>query len=379
MMAQPSDHDKLVDALAAAQREIDRLKAETEQAKSSYANLFESAGDSIFIIDVNTYTIIAANAHAARRFGYAPDELIGLSMEALEVIDPIDDTQPFAWESTVSQTTIYECFYRHKNGDRIAVEVSSRVVKVGQQQTIQNFVRNISLRKQLEAEREQLIADLDSFAHTVAHDLKDPMSTVFSYTEFLKEICVETPGDELLPHLQHISAVAWRAINIVDALLLFASVRKQEQIEREPLKTAEIVMQVQERLANMAKQYDAEIIVPTQWPTAIGFAPWVAEIWTNYISNAIKYGGTPPRIELGAAPADNQMVRFWVRDNGAGIPDDKLHLLFDKFNRLGDFRVEGHGLGLSIAKRIAEKLGGSVDVTSVVGEGSIFSFFLPAL
>ena len=82
MMAQPSDHDKLVDALAAAQREIDRLKAETEQAKSSYANLFESAGDSIFIIDVNTYTIIAANAHAARRFGYAPDELIGLSMEA---------------------------------------------------------------------------------------------------------------------------------------------------------------------------------------------------------------------------------------------------------------------------------------------------------
>ncbi len=377
-MAQPSDHDKLVNALAAAQAEIEQLKAEAEQAKRSYANLFESAGDSIFIIDVNTYTILAANAHAARRFGYLQDELIGLSMDELEVMEAIDDTQPFVWESTVSQTTIYECVYRHKNGDRIPVEVSSRVVKIGQQQTIQNFVRNISLRKQMEAEREQLIADLDSFAHTVAHDLKDPMSTVFSYTEFLKEICVDEPGSDLLPHLQHISAVAWRAINIVDALLLFASVRKQEQIEREPLNTSDIIVQVQERLANMAKQYNAEIILPTEWPVAIGFAPWVAEIWTNYISNAIKYGGTPPRIELGGALEADNRVRFWVRDNGEGIPENKLPFLFDKFNRLGDVRIEGHGLGLSIAKRIAEKLGGHVDVVSIVGQGSTFSFFLPA-
>ena len=377
-MAQPSDHDKLVNALAAAQAEIEQLKAEAEQAKRSYANLFESAGDSIFIIDVNTYTILAANAHAARRFGYLQDELIGLSMDELEVMEAIDDTQPFVWESTVSQTTIYECVYRHKNGDRIPVEVSSRVVKIGQQQTIQNFVRNISLRKQMEAEREQLIADLDSFAHTVAHDLKDPMSTVFSYTEFLKEICVDEPEADLLPHLQHISAVAWRAINIVDALLLFASVRKQEQIEREPLNTSDIIVQVQERLANMAKQYNAEIILPTEWPVAIGFAPWVAEIWTNYISNAIKYGGTPPRIELGGALEADNRVRFWVRDNGEGIPENKLPFLFDKFNRLGDVRIEGHGLGLSIAKRIAEKLGGHVDVVSIVGQGSTFSFFLPA-
>ena len=71
------------------------------------------------------------------------------------------------------------------------------------------------------------------------------------------------------------------------------------------------------------------------------------------------------------------MVRFWVRDNGPGITPEDQARLFVPFTRLGQARVGGHGLGLSIVRRIVEKLGGQVGVESQVGQGSVFSFTLP--
>jgi signal transduction histidine kinase len=119
----------------------------------------------------------------------------------------------------------------------------------------------------------------------------------------------------------------------------------------------------------------------------------VEEVWANYISNAIKYGGRPPRVELGAdqlppspsvstnpdAPSDGAgQVRFWVRDNGDGLTEEEQAQLFVKFSRLDlRQRAEGHGLGLSIVQRIVKKLDGTVGVESRVGAGSTFYFTLP--
>jgi two-component system sensor histidine kinase/response regulator len=114
------------------------------------------------------------------------------------------------------------------------------------------------------------------------------------------------------------------------------------------------------------------------WPGASGYGPWVEEVWVNYLSNAIKYGGKPPHVELGAELQTNNMVCFWVRDNGPGIPPEARARLFTPFTRLDQVRTQGHGLGLSIVRRIVEKLGGQVGVTSASGQGSAFSFTLPA-
>ena len=148
--------------------------------------------------------------------------------------------------------------------------------------------------------------------------------------------------------------------------------------------------EAQQRLADVVEQSHADIVLlgVSTWPVALGYAPWVEEVWANYLSNALKYGGRPPCVELGAAPLPNPpplaeegegrgMVRFWVRDNGPGIlPEDQARL-FTPFTRLDQVRVKGHGLGLSIVKRIVEKLGGQVGVESQVGHGSTFSFTLP--
>jgi signal transduction histidine kinase len=129
----------------------------------------------------------------------------------------------------------------------------------------------------------------------------------------------------------------------------------------------------------MVEQSHAEIVGPeaSAWPVALGYAPWVEEVWINYLSNALKYGGRPPRIELGAKAQPDEMTRFWVRDNGPGIPPEAQARLFTPFTRLDQVRAKGHGLGLSIVRRIVEKLGGQVSVESQVGQGSVFSFTLP--
>jgi two-component system sensor histidine kinase/response regulator len=131
----------------------------------------------------------------------------------------------------------------------------------------------------------------------------------------------------------------------------------------------------------MVEEYQAKLVMPNSWPAALGYGPWVEEIWVNYISNAIKYGGQPPRVELGATRQIDGMIRFWVRDNGPGLTLDQQNKLFTPFTQLGQVQTEGYGLGLSIVQRIVGKLGGQVGVESaaVPGRGSVFSFTLPAV
>jgi signal transduction histidine kinase len=120
---------------------------------------------------------------------------------------------------------------------------------------------------------------------------------------------------------------------------------------------AAITAEALERLADMIAEYQAEITIPEAWPLALGYGPWVEEVWTNYISNGLKYGGDPPQIELGATIPEElgDQVRFWVRDNGAGLlPEDQARL-FTPFAQIHRARAKGHGLGLSIVQRIAAK------------------------
>ena len=140
---------------------------------------------------------------------------------------------------------------------------------------------------------------------------------------------------------------------------------------------SEIVRQAQKRLHLMIEKYHGEITEPDTWPTAQGYAPWVEEVWVNYISNGLKYSGQPPRLELGATPFNDGTIRFWVKDNGQGLTPAEQAVLFTEFTRLSKVRAKGYGLGLSIVRRIVNKLGGQVGIESEVGQGSTFFFTLP--
>ncbi len=232
------------------------------------------------------------------------------------------------------------------------------------------------LQKELEAQNQEL----DAFAHTVAHDLKNPLNSVMGFADLLAEVVSEKLDlldEETLEYLNNLKLASRKMMDIIESLLLLAGVSKQ-QVELQPLNMTEIVTQVQQRLAYMIKSTQAEIILPDQWPVARGYAAWVEEIWANYLNNAMKYGGKPPRLELGAKKMAHQ-IRFWIHDNGNGLTKEEQAVLFTPFTRLTKSRGKGHGLGLSIVQRIAEKLDGQVGVESAAGQGSTFFFTLPAV
>ena len=223
---------------------------------------------------------------------------------------------------------------------------------------------------------EQRNEELDAFAHTVAHDLKSLLARVVGLSELMAEEIDILAKEEMTRHLESVSRSGRKMSRITDELLLLAGVRQLGAAEFTVLQMDEIVAETLVRLEDMIRDHQAEIVIPDTWPTALGYGAWVEEVWYNLVSNAIQYGGDPPRVELGATEQIDGTVCFWVRDNGAGLTREEQARLFTPFPRVGETRSEGCGLGLSIVRRVVEKLGGQVDVESTVGEGSVFGFTL---
>lgn len=217
--------------------------------------------------------------------------------------------------------------------------------------------------------------ELDAFAHTVAHDLKGPLTMVLGYSDMLEGDINDIDSAEVSLIASAVSRNARKMDSIIKEILLLSSVRKQA-VTFQAVNMAEVVHEALHRIDHQVRETQAQIVSPTDWPTVCGYAPWIEEVWVNYISNAVKYGGRPPHVELGFDEQDDQ-VWFWVRDNGAGISAEAQRKLFVPFTRLEQVRVKGHGLGLSIVHRIVSKLDGQTAVESTVGQGSCFKFSLP--
>ena len=271
------------------------------------------------------------------------------------------------------------------NGKTRTSELRVVATQWQQQAALLISMRDISAHKSAEANLRRYTTDLhsrnedlDAFSHTVAHDLKNPAGLVVGFAETMLANLEAFSLDEIRHYLQLISRNGRKIDDIINELLLLASVR-QEEIEPAPLNMSAIIAEVEERLMFLIKESRATLVVPETWPTAVGHAPWVEEVWANYISNAIKYGGKPPRVELGATTRPNQTVVFWVSDNGNGLSDDEKERLFMPFTQLKKVRAKGSGLGLSIVRRIIDRLDGEVGVRSETGTGSTFFFTLPAV
>jgi K+-sensing histidine kinase KdpD len=226
--------------------------------------------------------------------------------------------------------------------------------------------------------------ELDAFAHTVAHDLKSPIGVIAGYCDILIEDAYSASRKDIEKYLAVINRTTHKMNDIINELLLLAEIRKQDVVLAE-LDMDKIVHRAYTRLDYVITKNAAQVVIPEKWPVALGYGPWIEQVWVNYINNALKYGGNPPKIWLGADKIMDEVtgdfeVKFWVQDNGNGLSLQEQSMLFAPFMRVNQVRVKGHGLGLSIVHRIITKLEGSVGVESegVPGQGSCFYFTLPA-
>jgi PAS domain S-box len=227
-------------------------------------------------------------------------------------------------------------------------------------------------------EKEKLIQDLDAFSHTVAHDLKGMLGAIASSSDLIRSGWDDMSKEDKMDVLDLISHSATKTTHITKELLTLASVRQQE-IKPVPVDLHSVTSEALYRLKDLIDEKNAKVNLPEKWYSILGNNSWVEEILINYFSNALKYGGVPPEINVSVKLIAGNMVKYSVSDNGKGLSPEEIGLLFKKFSRLGSIRVEGHGLGLSIVKRIVEKLNGEVGVYSknIAGEGCSFYFVLP--
>jgi len=290
------------------------------------------------------------------------DKVKGFEMGAADYI-----TKPIQYEEVLARVSTHLKIYRQKQ------ELKEKN---------QQLQQEIHFRKEVQSSLEQANKnfkqrnmELDAFAHTVAQDLKKPLAAMISVTELLLSSCTTENSVEKLCWLVQVEE---KMNNIIDELLLMHGVSTKAKIEKQPVDMARVLRQAVQRVSSLLNSYEGKINILTEIPNALSYAPWIEEVWVNYLTNAIKYGARPPQVKVGATVmSDEQKVQFWVQDNGHGLsPETQTHL-FMPFTQLPKERIHGHGLGLSIVKQIVEKLDGQVGVKSELGKGSLFYFTLP--
>ncbi len=366
--------------LVAVRDVSERKRAEEalHQEQQRYKALFNRTTDAVFIISL-VGRHVAVNQQAADMLGYLVEEMVGQPVEDFVMPEERDASKARHQRLMTGEIMpVYERTFRRKDGTLLPGEVNAALVtdSEGNPLHIQSVVRDVTERKRTEAERETMIRELESFAHTVAHDLKNPLGLIIAYASLLREDIGVMPVETTRDYAAKMFDGGIKMRTIIEELLLLSQTRYGE-IQPVPIDMQPLVLAARERLPLLYATVQPDIRLPDRWPRAMGYGPWIEEVWFNYLSNALKYGGQPPVIELGADTLPGGQVRFWVRDNGAGLAPEQISRLFVPFTQLEQANSQGHGLGLSIVRHIIEKLGGQVGAESCPGQGSRFYFTLP--
>ena len=354
-------------------------------SEEKFAKAFRISPDAILISSFVDGRIIDANDSFFRITGYTREEVVGHLTEELGVWRNLEDRAALLAGLHANQGSVRDLEFEFQNraGQRGVGLVSAHLIEIAGEQCLITISRDITAQKRAAQALQQYAEDLkkrneelDAFAHTAAHDLKNPLANIIGFIEWL-DTHPELPDHERREYIRTIGRNATKMDNIIDELLLLAQVRKAE-VELSPIDMARVIAEAQTRLTFLSAESHAVTRLPDRWPSALGHAPWVEEVWVNYLSNAITYGGQPPHVELGYDEQADNILRFWVRDNGRGISSEEQADLFAAFGENSKVRATGHGLGLSIVRTIVEKMGGRVGVESAPGGGSTFYFTLPA-
>ena len=368
-----------------------KMEKKLKESERWLSTTLRSIGDAVIASDAES-NVKFMNPIAEHLTGWAQEEALGWPItDILNIVDertgvPIENPVMVAMQKNAIIELPDDCLLLARDGREIPIADSAAPMRDEEGQVIGGVMvfRDITERRQADRALQQHARELrehnqelDAFAHTVAHDLKGPVNLIIGFSEILKEDVAALTREEMQKYLYIVEQNGTKMSNIIDELLLLSETRSLD-VQTEPVDMGAIVNAAQLRLRHMIEEEQAEIARSNSWPLVMGYGPWLEEVWVNYLSNAIKYGGEPPRIEVGATARGN-MVRFWVKDNGPGVPPEDQARLFTPFTRLDQVRAKGHGLGLSIVRRIMDKLGGRAGIESdgVLGQGSLFYFELP--
>ena len=248
------------------------------------------------------------------------------------------------------------------------------------EQTLQE--RNVELRNATTVAEKANLAKSE-FLSSMSHELRSPLNAILGFGQLMEsDSPPPTPGQK--ESIVQILQAGWHLLKLIDEVLDLAKIEsRQVPMSQEPVLLAEVMLECQGMLEPQAQQRGVYITYPSaDLPHYVkADRTRLKQIIINLLSNAIKYNSEQGTVEVGCAATAPGRIRISVRDTGAGLSPEDLAQLFQPFNRLGQEAgaQEGTGIGLVVAKRLVELMGGVIGVESAVGVGSVFWFELNAV
>jgi len=380
---------------AEARRPKSVVAARTSEIR--YRRLFEAARDGILVLDPETRKIVDANPFMSELLDYPHDELLGKELWEIGLLKDETESRAAFRELREKHFIRYEDLpLQTKAGARREVEFVSNLYKEDGREVIQCNIRDITERKrvadalqearvqlsdqaakleELVAERtaklQETIAELQAFSYGVSHDMRAPLRSMQGFAQILVDDYGGKLDERGVDLLQRIMRSALRLDRLIQDVLSYSRVLHAQGL----LQPVDLDGLLRDIIATYPNGRKAEFHIQGKLPTVRGNEAFLTQCFSNLLANASKFvaPGTIPLIEIGAEDREQPMVRVWVEDNGIGIAAEnreRVFRMFERINLAADY--EGTGIGLTIVRKAAERMGGQVGFESELGKGSRF-------
>ncbi|MFT5338048.1 MAG: PAS domain S-box-containing protein [Luteibaculaceae bacterium] len=368
--------------VSAAIRDI----SDRKRAENKFKSLLESAPDAMVIVDQKGL-ITLVNAQVENIFGYTREELIGQKVEIL-IPSKFHGNHPSHREGFHANPNVRPMgagkilLGLRKNGEEFPVEISLSPLETEDGRLVSAAIRDITERKQAEEQmnimNQQLMSknkELEQFAYIASHDLQEPLRTVSNFTDLIKLQYHDLFDEKGKKSLQFISDATTRMQSLIKDLLEFSRIGLE--IEKKPINVTSLMENLVQDISSKIMETKSKIVWD-KLPIIFGAETEIRLLFQNLITNAIKFKmpDDDPLITIKAEEFKEHW-EFRVEDNGIGIDQKHQGNIFKIFQRIHDRNVyPGTGIGLAHVQKIVKLHGGTIEVKSDLGHGSIFIFTL---
>jgi PAS domain S-box-containing protein len=365
--------------------------AELNNIKERYRNLVESTSDWVWEVD-HTGAYTYASPKLESLLGYQPSEVIGRTpfefmslgeaarVKHIFVNQIMKDEQPINRLVNVNQ---------HKNGHEVILETSGVPFydEMGSLMGYRGIDRDITdrintqqvlLNAKTDAENANLAKS--EFIFRMSHELRTPLNAILGFGQIL-EMTANDFNDQQKDNVKEILDAGHHLLKLINDVLDLAKIESGKlEVDIEATDVGDILQQCTQLVTSQLEESHIELIdnISHKKHTVQADPMRLKQVLLNLLTNAIKYNCCQGRVSLNSELINEQCLRIIVTDTGEGISEEELTKLFSPYERLNaSNNIQGTGIGLSIAKHIIELMGGTIDVHSVVGEGSSFWIELP--